>query len=128
MSLEEDVRAALTPIVAIGGPGAPRVYSTSLPQPYTLPAITFFRVDTPSEGSHDSDSDPLDLIHPRFQISCWATTDAVALPIARTVRTIFKAWGISGTRHAQWVDQRPITDPDTGVHQTVIDFIIWVTE
>ena len=128
MSLEEDVYDALAPIVAVGGPGAPRVYRNSLPQPYVLPAITYFRVDTVFEQAHNSDSDATDLIHPRFQISCWATMNAAALAIARTIRTTFKAWGVVGTKHAMPVNQYDLTDPDTGVHQIVIDFIIWSTD
>jgi hypothetical protein len=127
MSLETDVKNALSAIVAIGGPGAPRLYRNSLVQGYVLPAITYFRVDTVFEQSHDSDSDSLDLIHPRFQISCWAATGAAADALARTVRTTFKAWATS-TRHAQPVNQMPVTDADTGVHQIVLDFIIWCNE
>jgi hypothetical protein len=108
--------------------GAPRVYRNSLPQPYVLPAITYFRVDTVPELSHGSDNDANDLIHPRFQISCWATTNAAAVALAKTVRTTFKAWVVVGTKHAEWANQYDLTDPDTGVHQVIVDFIIWVTE
>lgn len=124
MSLEADVKTALSAIVAIGGPAVARVYPNTLPQPYTLPAITYFRVDTVFEYAHNGDNG---LIHPRFQISCWASTLLAALSLARTVQTTMDAWLVAGTRHALPVNQYDLTDPDTGVHQVAIDFIIWYT-
>jgi hypothetical protein len=124
MSLEEAVYDALSPIVAIGGPGTPRLYRSSLPEGYVLPAITYHRVDTVFEYGHNGDNG---LIHARFQVSCWATTNAAALAIARTVQTTFDAWLIAGTRHALPVNQYDVSDPDTGVYQVALDFIIWDT-
>jgi hypothetical protein len=124
MSLEEAVYDALAPIVAIGGPGAPRLYRNMLPQPYTLPAITYFRVDTVFEYAHNGDNG---IIHPRFQVSCWAATNAAALSLAATVQTTMDAWFTAGTRHALPVNQYDLTDPDTGVHQVALDFILWYT-
>jgi hypothetical protein len=124
MILEQAVHDALAPIVAIGGPSAPRVYPNSLPQPYVLPAITYFRVDTVFEYAHNGDNG---IIHSRFQVSCWAATNAAALALARTVQTTMDSWLVAGTRHALPVNQYDLTDPDTGVHQVAIDFILWYT-
>ena len=122
MSLSDAVFDVLATIVAVGGPAAPRVYRSRLPQPYTLPALTFFRVDTVFEYAHDGDSG---LIHPRWQVSCWASTNKAAETLARSVQQAFDTWFIAGTRHALPVGQSDLTDPETGVHQVAIDFIIW---
>lgn len=124
MSLEDDVFDALAVIPAIGGPGSARLYRNTLPQPYTLPAITYHRVDTVFEYAHNGDNG---LIHPRFQVSCWANTNAAALAIAKTVQTTMDSWLVTGSRHALPVNQYDLTDPDTGVYQVAIDFIIWYT-
>ena len=119
MTLSDDVYDVLAPIVTIGGPAAPRVYRRSLPQPYTLPALTFYRVDTVFEYAHDGDSE---LIHPRYQVSCWATTQDAAEKLAREVQQKMDAWA-GGAALPQ--DQNDLTDPETGVHQVVIDFVLW---
>lgn len=113
---------ALKTIATIGGPGAPRLYRNRLPQPYTLPAVTMTRVDTVFEYAHDGDST---LVHPRWQISCWAETNAAAELLAGTVQTTLDAW-----THAQVASVLPqnkydLTDPDTRVHQVALDVIIW---
>lgn len=118
-SLADLVYDVLAPIPTIGGPAAPRVYRGSLPQPYTLPALTFFRVDTVFEYAHNGDND---LIHPRFQISCWAATNAAAEALAKAVQTVFDAWA-QGTALPQ--GQTDLSDPETGVHQVAIDYILW---
>ena len=122
MTLSDDLYTALSPIVAIGGPGAPRIYRTHFKQHYTLPALTFFRVDTVFEYAHDGDAD---LIHPRYQVSCWAATNNAADTLAATVKTTLDAWLAIGSRVALPVNQYDLTDPETGVHQIALDFVIW---
>ena len=119
MTLEASIKTALNPIVAIGGPGAARISVGMLAQPITLPAITFFRVDTVFEYAHDGDSE---LIHPRYQISCWATTSAAAVSLARAVQTAMDSWA-GGT--ALPAGQSDLSDPETGIHQVAIDFVLW---
>jgi hypothetical protein len=119
VTLEASIKTALNPIVAIGGPAAARISVGMLAQPQTLPAVTFFRVDTVFEYAHDGDSE---LIHPRFQISCWATTSAAVVSLARSVQTAMDTFA-AGKALPQ--DQRDLTDPDTGIHQVALDYIIW---
>lgn len=119
-SLADLVYDVLAPIVTVGGPGAPRVYRGRLPQPApTLPALTFFRVDTVFEYAHNGDNA---LIHPRFQISCWAETNAAAESLAREVQGKFNAWTL-GTALPQ--GQSDLTDQETGLHHVAIDFVLW---
>ena len=116
MSLSDALFDALQALV--GG----RCYRLRLPQPYTLPALTLTRVDTVFEYAHDGDAG---LIHSRWQVSCWAATNKAAETLARNVQTALDSWMVAGTRHALPAGQNDMTDPETGIHQMVIDFIIW---
>lgn len=104
-----------------------RCYKYVLPQPYpyVLPAITFFRVDTPFITSHDGDSG---LSHPRWQISCWASTGSGAEALVKQVRVAMKPWKASYGGGALPQDQRDMSDPETKVFQATIDYLIWWTE
>ena len=115
MTLADDVYDVLVTVPTVAG----RVYRRRLPQPYTLPAQTFFRVNTVFEYAHDGDST---LIHPRFQVSCWAETNAAAESLARKVQQAMDGWA-GGV--ALPVGQYDITDPDTDMWQVPIDFILW---
>ena len=119
MTLESSVKTALGTIVAIGGPANARISAGMLAQPQTLPALTFFRVDTVFEYAHNGDND---LIHPRFQISCWATTSAAAVSLARSVQTAMDAWAGGPALPA---GQSDLSDPETGIHQVAMDFVLW---
>lgn len=119
MTLESSIKTALSPIVAIGGPAAPRISLHTLAKAVTLPAVTYFRVDTGFEYAHDGDST---LIHPRYQISCWAATPVAATALARSVQLALNAWA-GGAALPQ--DQRSLSDPASGVFQEVLDYVFW---
>ncbi len=123
MSLSDDLFDRLATIGTIGGPAAPRLYRRSLPQPFTLPAITFFRVDTVFEYAHDGDSE---LIHPRYQVSCWAATNAAANLLAREVQVLMDGWTAIHGGAALPVGQTDAeSDTEVAVPQAIIDYIIW---
>lgn len=104
---------------------AGRCYRLTLPQPWTLPAITYLRVDTLSEYSHDGDSD---LDHPRWQISCWAESHPEAEELARQVRQAMQGWKAVYGLPAFCVGQHDLPQPETGVYQVAVDFVIWWKE
>lgn len=56
-------------LVAADTDAGTRVYPLSLPQNPTLPALTYQRVSTPRDLSHDGDQGYADA---RVQINCWA--------------------------------------------------------
>ena len=121
-SLADALFDRLSTITAIGGPTAPRVYRSRLPQPYQLPALTYHRVDTAFEYAHDGDQL---VIHPRYQISCWANTNAEAEALARTAQTTLDGWTHTQLNAALPQGQYDVTDPETGVWQVVLDVIVW---
>jgi len=63
-----------------------RVYPFSMPDDATLPCVTFQRIDTPRELSHDSSGIGNELAHPRFQFDAWAETYASAKAINDQIR------------------------------------------
>lgn len=107
-----------------------RVYAFKIPQGATLPCLTFFRVSTPREATHDSSGIGNELSHPRFQFDAWATTYASAKAISDQVRaalhgkksTIATGVSINGSL-AQ--DERPTYEPETQLYRVSSDFIIW---
>lgn len=109
---------ALATITTVGG----RVYRGRLPQPYTLPALTYLRVDTVFEYAHDGDQE---LVHPRWQISCWAGTNAAAEALAVEVQGTLDGWTHTQVAAVLPQNKYDVTDPDTGVYQVALDVIIW---
>lgn len=118
MTIESSIKTALSGIVTVGGPAAARV-SFKLASPMVLPAITYFRVDTGFEYAHDGDSG---LIHPRYQISCWAATQVAAIALAREVQQALDVWS-GGAALPQ--NQHDVSDPESKVFQTVLDYVLW---
>ena len=116
MSLSDALFDALQALVA------GRCYRLRLPQPYTLPALTISRIDTTFEYAHNGNQS---LTHGRWQVSCWASTNKAAETLAGQVQTAIDGWIIAGTRHALPANQYDMTDPETGVHQMIIDLIVW---
>lgn len=134
--LEEGVRAEL---VAYGGLTAligTRVYHLFIPQGATLPCVTYQRISTPRELTHQSVGATGDLAHPRFQFDAWATTAASSKAIIDQVRAALHGQtGAIGTGanivtiRAALVDgEESGYNPETRLHRSRSDFIIWQEE
>jgi len=65
---------------------AGRVYAFQMPQAVTLPCVTFQRIDTPRDLTHDTSGIGNELAHPRFQFDAWAETYASAKAINDQIR------------------------------------------
>ncbi len=120
-ALFDHLTAAPGVAALIGG----RCYRFTLPQEPTLPALTYFRVDTVPEYSHDGDSN---LDHPRFQVSCWAESQSVSEALARQVRLAMRGWRVAYGQPAFFAGQHDVSQPETGIYQVVCDYIIWWKE
>lgn len=122
MSVESELVSQLTSFAGLAALVADRVYR-SLPQEPVLPAVTYLRVDTAVENDHAGFDG---LIHPRFQVECWALTDLVALDVAEQVMAAAQDWCSKG-KPMLWQDQKD--DPDetaeTGRHRIIQEYIIW---
>ena len=63
-----------------------RVYAFQMPQGVTLPCVTFQRISTPRDLTHDSSGIGNELAHPRFQFDAWAETYSSAKAITEQIR------------------------------------------
>ena len=66
-----------------------RCYPVLLPQNPTYPAVTFQRISTPRE--HAMVADP-GVAHPRFQLTAYDKTRALAQTLAEAIRKDFARW------------------------------------
>jgi len=122
VSLETDIVAWLERDEALGAVIDDRIYPMPLPQSPTLPALTYFRVDTPREYSQSGYSR---LAHPRMQFSCWAWTLLEAADVASLVRQAMERWGEAACFAATELD---LYEPETRIYHRVLDMIIWHNE
>lgn len=106
-----------------------RVYPDFMPQGATLPCLTYQRISTPRNLSHDTSGIGSDLAHPRFQFTTWATTKESAKAINEQVRAALN--GHTGTtggvtiNTALVADERYRYEPEIQLHSYQSDFIIW---
>ena len=84
--LEESLYSYLVNYTGLVALVSDRVYPFVMPDDATLPNVTFQRIDTPRELSHDSSGIGNELAHPRFQFDAWAETYASAKAINEQVR------------------------------------------
>lgn len=113
-TLYEDLRAHLVgSVAAVEG----RVSPVYLPQGAPLPALTYQRISDPAE---DTLSGRSRLRHPRYQITVWAPTYAMAHEVAEQVADAMAAFG------SALVELQPDSyNPETGVHMVPVDAVIW---
>ena len=122
MNVNAELFLQLTGYAGLAALVGTRIYRVTLPVDPTLPAVTFQRIDTPREYSHDGDSH---LPHPRFQISCWATTQSVAEAVADQVRGALRGWHLAYGEAAFVEDQADAYEPETGIYHIPLDATIW---
>jgi hypothetical protein len=84
--LEEGLFSYLTNYAGLTNLVSTRVYAFQMPQGVTLPCVTFQRIDTPRDLTHDTSGAGSDLAHPRFQFDAWAETYASAKAINDQLR------------------------------------------
>lgn len=84
MSLESGLKALLAADSGVSALVSSRVYPDKLPDPPTLPAITFQVASLTPNYAHDGDA-ALDFV--RVQVNCWGTTRTSAIAVRDAVRT-----------------------------------------
>lgn len=116
MTLTDALATQLMTIATVNN----RVYRRRLPNPFTLPAITFFRVRTGFVYAHDGDSTLQDAY---FQVSCWAASQGAAELLAGEVKGVLDAWGGGVVLPQSQID---VTDPETDIWHVAYDVrIFW---
>jgi len=134
--LEEGLKSYLAGYAGLSALISSRVYHAPLPQGVTLPCLTYQRISTPRELTHDMSGATGTLAHPRFQFDAWATTQAAAKAITDQVRAALNGkTGSIGTapnsitiRAALVADERPDFDTGTELIRSQSDYFIWHEE
>lgn len=83
MDLETGVRARLLADTGVSGIVDTRIYPKRLPQAAALPALVYARVSRAAENYH---AGPPTLIHPRVQITSFASSSDGVKALARVTR------------------------------------------
>lgn len=132
MTMEEALYAYLSTYAGLTALIGTRVYPFVLPQNAAKPAVTFQRVDTPREYTHDGYAG---LAHPRFQFACFALSQPASAAVAEQIRLALQGYtgtmgGVGGVvvQFAVVVDQRDGYENDTKLFSTALDVIIWHEE
>lgn len=118
--LEEGLLAYLSTYSGLTSLISTRVFPMIIPQAATLPCVTYQRVSTPRELSHDSSGIANELAHPRFQFDAWATTLSSAKAINEQIRAALNGRrGVTGTQVETATVVGTITSP-AGGNATVV--------
>lgn len=128
MSIETAFRTLLANNSAVAARVAGRIYPRKLPQNPTLPALTFFRVSTLAEFSHDGAA----LEGPLFQVSVWSKSALEAQQLALDVKRA--ASGFRG--HVAGVEINgsflrnhfELYDDATEIYHHPMDFRVWYAD
>lgn len=134
--LEEGLFSYLSNFAGLVALIGARVYPMKLPQGATLPALTYQRISTPRELTHQSAGATGDLAHPRFQFDAWAATQKAAKLIIDQVRAALHGkTGSIGTapnnitiRAGLVEDETPEYIPEARLYRCRSDFMIWHQE
>jgi hypothetical protein len=123
MSIETALGAHLCTFVALVGN---RVHDKRLPQEPTFPALTFQRISTLPLYSHQGYSGYTEC---RFQISCWAMSQASVRQVAAQVRTALDGYaGLMSADtqvgHCFCIGDRDFYEPETKRFHAPLDFKI----
>ena len=109
-----------------------RIEPPPVPQSPTLPMITYYRVPLGEGGREYSHSGSSNLVHPRYQIDCWASNPDDAWTLGdQVVALLSGAKGAMGTKTAQAAfinNEGDMYEPETGYYRRMIEVEIWHAE
>lgn len=122
MTLAENVHGHLTihpGLVALIGA---RCYPLRLPQNPTLPAVTYQRISSVHNPTHDGDTG---LRTVRWQVSCWATTYKAAEAVVAQVVDACNGWADARPGEAAFIEnQLDFYLPEVDMYHTPVDVIV----
>ena len=122
MTLAEDVRNHLTAHAGLVALIGARCYVVRLPQNPALPAVTYQRISSAHDPTHDGDTG---LQTVRWQVSCWATTYAMAELIAAQVVEACNGWADAQPGEAAFIEnQLDFYSPEVDVYHIPVDIMI----
>lgn len=125
MSVEKDITTFLLNKDDISSLVGQRVYPIRLIDGVSLPALTYMRVSSTRERSHDGTY----RISPNLQIDCWGNTYAEARELADTViDTLDNFTGIWTNQISIFnIDDRDISESETGIYHIITEFEVHET-
>lgn len=128
MSIASLLRSELITNAGTSALVSTRVYPLQLPQPPTLPALSYSRVSSSGQNGTSNRKES------RWQIDCWASTHAGVTALAAAVKTAMEEWhDISETPGVAWA--RVVNELEdfedqpgvTGVYRIILDVILHTT-
>ena len=129
MSIEDavfnrlDGHAGLTALVVS------RIYPVQAPQNPTTPYVTYQRISTTRVSLIGTDTD---IARPRFQVSAWSDGRDEAVSVSAQIRSALQRY--AGTNSSIVIldsymeNEVDFYEPETGLYQVAIDFLIWHRE
>jgi hypothetical protein len=135
ITIEEGIYYRLTNFAGLTALISTRVYPFRLPVDVTLPAVTYQRISTPRENTHDQEnngSDGCDLAMPRFQFTVWDDGFSGAKAVVKQLRKCLHGYtgtfgtgantvSVYGVLSDNEVDNY---DPDSNLYWTTVDYFI----
>jgi hypothetical protein len=97
------------------------VYAIAVPTDGTIPCIVYQRISTLQIRSHQGN----EIERPRFQISCWGNTYAVAKTISEAVKTALDLNQIN-FKLATKENELDDLETETKLYRKLLDFYLWV--
>ena len=129
MNLDESLYARLSTYAGLIALTSTRIYPLMLPQTPTLPAITYYRVNAPTE--HVMGETTSDIERATYRIQCWGATLTSARAVAAQVIAALDGFkgllgGATGVRcWVTQVNQVDLGDDLTGWKRRILDFELW---
>jgi len=127
MNLEEALFAYLKDHAGLKALVGTRIYPLILPQPPTLPAVTYFKVSLVNRRVMASPSDVLKQV--RVQFSCWANTYSETKSVAEQVKVALQDFAGQMGGGVQVLDgniinEQDLYEDDTGIYHVPVDVLI----
>ena len=129
MTIEEALYSYLKSYAGLSALVGARIYPLILPQPATLPAITYTKISRVGERVL-SGPNP-NTISARFQLSCWAYSYGTAKSVANQAKLALQDYtgtmgGAGGVEvlDANSVNEQDFYETDTGIYHVPIDILI----
>jgi hypothetical protein len=125
MTPEAAVRACLVANAEVAALVASRIYALKLPQPPTLPAVTYQRIS--AQRDHTL-SGPSGLVRSRVQIDAWGRTYSEAKSVADAVRRALAHFEDATVQAALITSDRDLFEDEVNTYRISSDWIIWFVE
>jgi len=129
VNLEESLYAYLKAYAGLSALVGSRIYPLILPQPPTLPAVTYFKVSLVNKRTLASPSNVLKQV--RVQFSCWADTYSEAKSVAAQVKLALQDFrgemgGAGGVQvlDGNIINEQDLYETDTGIYHVPVDVLI----